>query len=256
MGQGFGRVVTGQTGLPIQVSADGQPEVPIGGITIDWSTVTAVNTDTTLADGTIVPSGRKYLLYGQVLCKETSGGNAGYYGPYLSTATDGRQTVTRGEVVILNRTQLEVPLFGPGVVNSNHPAVMTGGLAFLDRIQAGGAGQPGIASLLAAMPRLRVVEGTAVVPASNFPATLAVPTTLAGVGSAGHVALTWDAMPSALEYIVLRGTVTGGPYVEVNRALENVYTDAVAAGTYYYVVKAVYADGTSANSAQASGTAT
>lgn len=251
----FGRTVTYQTGLPIQVSADGQPEVPIGGITIDWTTVTAVNADTTIGDGTIVPNGRKYLQYGQVLCKITSGGSAGKYGPYNSAATDGRQNVSRGQAFILNRTQLELPLFGPGVLNSDHPQVISGGLVFLDRIQAGGAGQPAINALLAAFPRMRFVEGTATLPSGVIPATLAVPTGLAAVGSAGHVALTWDAMPGALEYIVLRGTVSGGPYTEVNRVLENSYTDAVAAGTYYYVVQAVYADGTSANSAQVSGTA-
>ena len=163
MAQGFGRTATYQTGIPIQVSADGQPEAVLGGITIDWSTVVAVTADTTLADGTIVPNGRKFLLYGQVLCKITA---SGMYGPYLSTALDGRQTLTRSEVVILNRTQLEVPLFGAGVTNSQNPQVFEGGMAFLDRIMtttAGDANNPTITALLAVMPRLRVVEGTKVV---------------------------------------------------------------------------------------------
>lgn len=159
MGQGFGRTATYQTGLPISVSADGRPEVPIGGITIDWSTVTAVGSDTTLDDGTIVPTGRKYLLHGTVLCKETSGGNAGQYGVYDSVATDGRQNVNRGECYVLEKTLLEVPLFGPGVVQSENPPVIEGGVVFLDRVQVGGAGQPTVAQLLAAFPRMRFVEG-------------------------------------------------------------------------------------------------
>lgn len=160
MGMGFGYHATFQTGLPIQVSADGQPEAPIGGITIDWSTIPAVDTDTTLDDGTIVPTGRKYLRYGQVLCKETSGGNSGQYGPYDAAASDGRESVNRGECYVLNRTQLEVPLFGPGVVNSVSPQVIDGGQVFLDRILCGDTGLPTVADILAAFPRMRFVEGT------------------------------------------------------------------------------------------------
>jgi hypothetical protein len=36
-----------------------------GGVTIDWSTVTAVSADTTLPDGTVVKNGDKYLRFGQ-----------------------------------------------------------------------------------------------------------------------------------------------------------------------------------------------
>jgi hypothetical protein len=59
--------VGNQTGRPVRVSADGSPERKAGGITIDWTTVTAVSADTTLADGTFVPNGGKYLRYGQVV---------------------------------------------------------------------------------------------------------------------------------------------------------------------------------------------
>jgi len=61
-------------GGQIAVSADGctDDNRPAGGITIDWSTVTAVGSDTTLIDGTVIKSGQKYLRYGQVLCRITT----------------------------------------------------------------------------------------------------------------------------------------------------------------------------------------
>lgn len=54
----------------IRVSADGSPHYKPGGITIDWSTVSAVGSDTTLADGSsVILSGQKYLRYGQIMCR-------------------------------------------------------------------------------------------------------------------------------------------------------------------------------------------
>lgn len=55
------------TGEPQFVSADGLPEYKAGGITIDWSTVTAAAADTTLADGTFVASGKKALVRGTIM---------------------------------------------------------------------------------------------------------------------------------------------------------------------------------------------
>lgn len=63
----FGRNVLGRTGNPIRVSADGVPLVKAFGITIDWSTVTAVSADTTLEDNTLVLNGDKYIRFGTVL---------------------------------------------------------------------------------------------------------------------------------------------------------------------------------------------
>lgn len=73
-------------GTPIAVLAnlDGVKWAPIG-LTIDWTTVTAVTSaDVTLPDGLVVKIGYKGLRYGQVLCKITG------------TAT---QTVTQGGTV-------------------------------------------------------------------------------------------------------------------------------------------------------------
>lgn len=56
--------------LQTRVSADGSPDYKAGGVTIDWSTVTAVSgSNATLPDGSVVLIGQKYLRYGQVLTR-------------------------------------------------------------------------------------------------------------------------------------------------------------------------------------------
>jgi hypothetical protein len=55
--------------MPVMVlanleDADWKP----GGITIDWSLITAVTADTTLADGTVIPNGQKGIEFGTILC--------------------------------------------------------------------------------------------------------------------------------------------------------------------------------------------
>jgi hypothetical protein len=65
----YGRQVLSTTGIPVMVlanleDADWKP----GGITIDWSLITAVSADTTLSDGTVIPNGQKGIEYGTILC--------------------------------------------------------------------------------------------------------------------------------------------------------------------------------------------
>lgn len=69
----YGRQVLATTGIPLMVAASdlGDMEWKVGGITIDWSTVTAVGSDTTLGDGTVIKNGAKGLRYGQILCQIT-----------------------------------------------------------------------------------------------------------------------------------------------------------------------------------------
>lgn len=69
MGFEYGRNVIGQTGIPVHVSADGEPEwLPIG-ISLDWGLVAALGADLVVpGSGLNVRAGMKYLRYGQVLC--------------------------------------------------------------------------------------------------------------------------------------------------------------------------------------------
>lgn len=80
----YGRQVLSQTGVPIQVTYDGNPEWKAGGITLDWSTVIAVAADTTLADGQIIKAGHKGLQYGTVLTRLTASGK---YAPWTHAET-------------------------------------------------------------------------------------------------------------------------------------------------------------------------
>lgn len=82
----------------------------------------------------------------------TPGVGTGLWGPVDTTASDGRQTMTRGETYILNETVVKSE---PG---SDHPAVLEGGLVFVDRLLVGGTGQPTLTNLLTALPRLRLVR--------------------------------------------------------------------------------------------------
>jgi hypothetical protein len=70
----FGRtVLPANSVFPTRVSADGSPVYKAGGITIDWAAVTASGSDVTLPDGSVIKANLKFLRYGQVVCKETTG---------------------------------------------------------------------------------------------------------------------------------------------------------------------------------------
>jgi hypothetical protein len=88
----YGRTVLSNNSVfQTRVSADGSPKYKAGGITIDWSTVTAVSgSDVTLGDGSVIKIGQKYLRYGQVVCKETTGQSQTLTG----TATSGAFTLS------------------------------------------------------------------------------------------------------------------------------------------------------------------
>lgn len=262
----IGRVALDTIGRPVEVSADGRPENKPRGLTLDWSDVTAVSSDTVLDDETVVKNGDKYLRYGQVLTLKgaaevqtytwtggptggsailtipadangpqevlpalafnatdaqfaaalnatqrvggnatvvrtgsgtagapyvytvtyarelgdmpqmtathtftggttptvtpattTPGTGAGKFGPYDSAASDGRQTLARGQVYILNQTVLFSQL------KSDFVEVLEGGLVWRARViattgSASLAAGPTFATLEPAMPRLRWVE--------------------------------------------------------------------------------------------------
>jgi hypothetical protein len=146
------REVISTGGRGVQVSADNNPRWKAAGLTLDWSTVTAVSEDTTLADGTVVKNGDKYIRYGTTLSKITSGGK---YGPVDTGASDGRETVTavkRGDAFVLNQT---VVLSRDGDVIGG---VFDGGLVYKDRLAIGGSGQPTEANFETMFPAITFVN--------------------------------------------------------------------------------------------------
>ena len=83
----------------------------------------------------------------------------------------------------------------------------------------------------------------------------APPAGLAAVPGNARVTMSWDIVPGATTYNLWRGTSHGGPYTPVTGNIGAVnlgYTDVGLANniTYYYVVTANNANGTSANSAE------
>lgn len=79
------------------------------------------------------------------------------FGPYDSAATDGRATLSRGDVYILNKTVLESD------TASDHPPAMDGGLMWKQRIlMTTGthslAAGPTVTEFLAAFPEVRFAE--------------------------------------------------------------------------------------------------
>lgn len=65
----YGRQVLATTGIPVMALADlADVDWKPVGVTLDWSTITAVSADTTLSDGTVIPNGQKGIEFGTVLC--------------------------------------------------------------------------------------------------------------------------------------------------------------------------------------------
>lgn len=143
MGNSIGtRTLFSETmGRSIQVSADGAPKFKAGGVTIDWATVPAVaGSDVTFEDNVTVKVGEKALRYGSIVYRLADG----RYG--LATDVLPAGGLVRGETYIVNETWLEED------TNSNHPGVIDAGRVFRDRLLVGGAGQPALADVEAAMP--------------------------------------------------------------------------------------------------------
>jgi fibronectin type 3 domain-containing protein len=81
---------------------------------------------------------------------------------------------------------------------------------------------------------------------------LVPPTGVAIVDGDREARLSWDAMLGATAYKVLRARASGGPYAEIATVTSPAHIDATIPNctVYFYVVSAVYAAGTSANSAE------
>jgi hypothetical protein len=160
----FGRTVLSQNSVfPTRVSADGSPTYKAGGVTIDWSLVTAASGDVTLGDGSVIKDGQKYLRYGQIITMVTS---TGKYGPYDPALTQGSELLTRGRCFIVDQTVLQYSSGSSalGAANDIIGGVFDGGAVWLDRIiQSGVASHtktagPTKAEFLAAFPLVQIVE--------------------------------------------------------------------------------------------------
>ncbi len=99
-------------------------------------------------------------------------------------------------------------------------------------------------------------QASATTPSNSPPPA---PTNLIAAGQDSQVSLTWTASSGATSYNVLRSTTNGGPYSQIAGGVATTsYLDTGLTNgtTYYYVVQAVNANGTSGNSNQTSATPT
>ncbi len=99
------------------------------------------------------------------IATSTAGTGPHTYGPYSSTATDGRQTLSKGHCFILNETVTELGPLGLGEIASNHPAVFDGGRVWRARLKIGGDNptsigglQPTVSAFETAFPRIQYVD--------------------------------------------------------------------------------------------------
>jgi beta-galactosidase len=100
-------------------------------------------------------------------------------------------------------------------------------------------------------------SAVAIATPQKTPLPPAAPTYLTATAGDAQVSLSWTAPAVATGYIVSRSTTSGGGYVLITNGVSaNAFTDTglVNGVTYYYVVAATNADGTSPNSASASAT--
>jgi fibronectin type 3 domain-containing protein len=98
--------------------------------------------------------------------------------------------------------------------------------------------------------------GSLIVASTSGGTIPAVPTALTATGGNAQVTLSWNGSTGATAYDVRRSTVSGSGYVVVASPTGTSYTDTGLTNgtTYFYVVSARNAAGSSANSAQASAT--
>jgi fibronectin type 3 domain-containing protein len=94
-------------------------------------------------------------------------------------------------------------------------------------------------------------------PSSSISSAPAAPTGPAATPGNGQVTLNWTPSANAAYYLISRSLISGGPYTSVNSTVTvPPYTDPARSNaiTYYYVVAAANAAGTSANSTEVSAT--
>ncbi len=119
------------------------------------------------------------------------------------------------------------------------PSVIGGSTAFV-----------GFTAATGGLNAIQEIAAWTFTPPPPAPATLS-----ATQNEIGQVTLTWAAAVGATSYQVFRSAATGGPYTQIATvaAPTLTYTDAVATGPWYYVVRAVGPGGSSGNSPEAMG---
>ncbi len=147
-------------GQPVRLSMDGYPTWMDGGVTIAWEVIDANVADVTLPDGTVIKAGLKYIDMGAIMVPVTGGGVAsaiGKWAPSDTSKADGRQTLTRGDVGLMDDVMImHVPGVYNMVINTEVTGLIIGGPVWRQRIKAGGVNQPTLINTLAALPLIEL----------------------------------------------------------------------------------------------------
>ena len=129
---------------------------------------------------------------------------------------------------------------------------------FLMNLAVGGnyVGNPSTNSINPYLPAEMVIDYMRVydyIESTNPPA---IPTGLNATPGAGQIALNWDAVDGAANYIVWRSPNSGGSYSAIGTPAANNYVDSglASCSTYYYQVSATNAYGVSSNSTEVAAT--
>ena len=113
------------------------------------------NVDAVTADGTSLTSAGSITI---TIATTTAGdANGGEWAPYDGSASDGRQTLTRGSVGILDMSIKDSESTVLGVdTQAELTGLITGGLVWRERLNVGEGDEPALADVLTAMPRLEL----------------------------------------------------------------------------------------------------
>lgn len=119
---------------------------------IAWEAVADAPDETIEVGGWRVEAGEKHLRYGTIMVEITADGETrGMFAPYDASATDGRATLARGHVFILDETVREYDK------TAKHGKMFDAGTAYRERLLVGGGGQPPWEEFERAMPDLRLI---------------------------------------------------------------------------------------------------
>jgi hypothetical protein len=140
---------------PNQVTSSSGGPLGTGAVTLNFNAYVPIATVNAalLTGGTVTPA------------VTTAGASSGKFGPYDPAASDGRQTLTRGDCFILDETFLVTPSgsqlpAGNDVIGS----AIDGGLVYIDRVLHSGVAThtlalgPTLAEVLTAFPAIAIVR--------------------------------------------------------------------------------------------------
>src|SRR5215831_2961371 len=143
----YGRQSLGTSGYPVTVLATDieDTEWKPGGLTLDWSLIAAVGSDTLLPDGTLVKAGQKFLRFGQILC--ISGNSAVQTATWTGGPTGGSAIISVPAFGALNTAYQVAPISATASAQDFTnalvavPSIGVGGVSVV-RTGSGTAGAP------------------------------------------------------------------------------------------------------------------